>query len=487
MKTLKLLFLTLVCAVSFSSYAQSNFINYQGLAKDTNGDALVNQNILVTIDLRFGSQTGTIDYQENHNISTDDNGVFSLQIGNGNPMIGNYQNLVWGEEDVYISTSIDNTLIGTTELHSVPFANSALNVKWNENNGVLYNTNTGNVGIGTTSPGAKLMVVGEDNTATTPAVNIANSDLNSLLHIKNDGKVGLGTTSPGAKLMVVADDNSATSPVLNITDGSLNSVMHIKNGGRVGLGTTSPGAKLMVVGEDNTATTPAVNIANSDLNSLLHIKNDGKVGLGTTSPGAKLMVVADDNSATSPVLNITDGSLNSVMHIKNGGRVGIGTTSPGAKLMVVGEDNTATTPVVNIANSDLNSLLHIKNDGKVGIGTTSPTESLEVDGNVKATTFFSAMNTYPDYVFESYFEGKSKINKDYEFQNLDAVERFIKEHKHIKGYKPIDELEKNSNGEYVINTSEQSLKNQEKIEELFLYIIELKNKIKKLEKQLNQE
>jgi len=149
--------------------------------------------------------------------------------------------------------------------------------------------------------------------------------------------------------------------------------------------------------------------------------------------------------------------------------------------MVVGEDDSSTKPAVNIANSSLNSLFHIKNDGKIGIGTTAPAEKLEVNGNVKADSFIALGNTYPDYVFEKYFNGQSKINPAYSFKSLEEIEAFMKEHHYIEGYKSIEDVERDENGNYAINMGEQSNMNMEKIEELYLHTIELNKKIEQLE------
>ena len=63
--------------------------------------------------------------------------------------------------------------------------------------------------------------------------------------------------------------------------------------------------------------------------------------------------------------------------------------------------------------------------GNVGVGTNAPTEKLEVvGGNIKTSgAFISGTTTYPDYVFEDYYEGESNIKKDYSFQSLEEIEK----------------------------------------------------------------
>src|SRR5690606_24750510 len=61
-------------------------------------------------------------------------------------------------------------------------------------------TAAGNVGIGTTSPGSRLVVQGSGTTAATSALNVTNSSGNSALFVRDDGHVGIGTTNPYAGL-----------------------------------------------------------------------------------------------------------------------------------------------------------------------------------------------------------------------------------------------------------------------------------------------
>jgi len=72
-----------------------------------------------------------------------------------------------------------------------------------------------NVGIGTTTPGAKLMVVGNPGAPTLNILPDSASGMNPTIRANDNGRVGIGTTSPGARLMVIGTDGA---PSLNISE-----------------------------------------------------------------------------------------------------------------------------------------------------------------------------------------------------------------------------------------------------------------------------
>jgi hypothetical protein len=106
----------------------------------------------------------------------------------------------------------------------------------------------------------------------------------------------------------------------------------------------------------------------------------------------------------------------------------------------------------------------INSTGSIGIGTgttTIPaTAKLAVNGKVLATEVQVALvANWADYVF----------NDDYELKTLDEVESFIANNKHLPGVPSVKEVE--SNG---INLGEMDAILLKKIEELTLYMIDLK-------------
>lgn len=146
--------------------------------------------------------------------------------------------------------------------------------------------------------------------------------------------------------------------------------------------------------------------------------------------------------------------------------------------------------------------------GNVAIGaTTIPTitagpstinPKLHVAGDISTTgKLWTTNSVYADYVFDYYFDGFSKIYEAYKFKSLKEVAEFIRENKHLPGVTPISEIVTNETG-YTIDLTQLSMQQLEKLEELYLHVIEmndtmnqkdqeikdLQNKTKELEERL---
>ena len=115
---------------------------------------------------------------------------------------------------------------------------------------------------------------------------------------------------------------------------------------------------------------------------------------------------------------------------------------------------------------------------KVGIGTTSPDEKLTVKGKIHTQEVRVDMlgPLVPDYVFAN----------DYKLKSLEEVENYIYENKHLPEIPSAQEIEKNG-----LMLAEMNMSLLKKIEEMTLYMIEMKKeieeqnrKIKSLENQL---
>ncbi len=237
----------------------------------------------------------------------------------------------------------------------------------------------GNVGIGTTAPGAKLDVEGRVDFSNDLRLRGTDSSANqgvSRFYVDSSNKLFIDTANDGSNLFVI--DSS----------------------GNVGIGTTNPGAKLSVLGTSSiTGSLTLGTTAGSNLNMLRASANyinatnaTGYLVFRTSGYDTALILDTSQNatfagdvtipqylkhandadtyfgfSASNQVLFHVGGSDRLI--INSAGNVGIGTTSPGSKLHVQGTSFFFDQAIF---------------DDKVGIGTTSPVYKLDVNGGARS-------------------------------------------------------------------------------------------------------
>ena len=163
-------------------------MSYQAIVRDADNALAINQVIGIQIDILQGSATGTPVYQERHNLSTNENGLLSLEIGTGTVLNGIFSDIDWPNNSFFIKTAIDlnggtnYNIIGTSQLISVPYAlhaktvtnhgainnlsdakSNATSVYLGKNSGLLNTTGNLNTGLGIDA--LKLDTTGNNNTA----------------------------------------------------------------------------------------------------------------------------------------------------------------------------------------------------------------------------------------------------------------------------------------------------------------------------------
>lgn len=123
------LLLTSCLFSSLFSFAQPpQAINYQGVARDSIGHPLINQNIGIKLSILDSSAVGQSVYVETHIVSTSSSGLFNLSIGLGTVVLGNFSDIKWAQGNKWFKVEIDPQvgsnyqLIGTSQFLSVPFA-----------------------------------------------------------------------------------------------------------------------------------------------------------------------------------------------------------------------------------------------------------------------------------------------------------------------------------------------------------------------------
>ncbi|HLU51935.1 MAG TPA: hypothetical protein VKZ42_07195 [Flavobacteriaceae bacterium] len=120
-------------------------------------------------------------------------------------------------------------------------------------------------------------------------------------------------------------------------------------------------------------------------------------------------------------------------------------------------------------------------NGFIGIGTKNPDALLTVKGTIHTQEVLVDLDgaVAPDYVFETYFTGKSDLKIDYRLRSLEEVEIFVEKHHHLPGIPTALQMEEEG-----VSLKEMNLLLLEKIEELTLYAIEQNKEINQLKSRI---
>jgi hypothetical protein len=103
-------------------------MSYQGVIRNSSNALLTSTPVGMQISILQGSSSGTAVYVETQTISTNANGLVSLEIGSGTIVTGTFAGINWATGPYFIKTETDPlggtayTIVGTNELMSVPYA-----------------------------------------------------------------------------------------------------------------------------------------------------------------------------------------------------------------------------------------------------------------------------------------------------------------------------------------------------------------------------
>ncbi len=286
-----------------------------------------------------------------------------------------------------------------------------LDKHWDRSGITVFNTNPGNIGIGTNSPTEKLTI-----NATNPAI--------SLL---NEGSAK-GFLQSSGNHMRFGTYNSNASGNLYLTTLGVDR-MAITPDGNFGVGILNPVGKFQITGG-----------VNASLNT------HGFMMLGTVGSAN---LVFDNNEIQAR----TNGNASNLLLQNNGGNVFIGDASNFNSAHRLGVDG------------------HTVITGNLRVGSV-PNPSgyrLAVEGKIICSeVMVRLVNNWPDYVF----------GKNYKLRSINEVENYIKKNNHLPGIPSAKTIEESG-----MSVGEMQRLQMEKIEELTLYIIELKKEIDNLKKQ----
>jgi hypothetical protein len=364
------------------------------------------------------------------------NGRFFVNAGSPTVSVNN------GTIDHYIGVNATGGLVGTSNSYPVLFLTN--------NTERLRIDSSGNVGIGTTSPGALLDVRAGSLHVGSDYVSTLNTDYRIRLRSvgaasNNNYLVELGASGSGPQ--PADSDLTINTQTWNGSAYVITEKMRVTATGNVGIGTTSPSLGLLEVSSANgvtlaikntTGTTVGTEFCQLTFNNTSNANanfESAKIKAISTNGGSNLAHLTFENSGTERA------------RIDSSGRVGIGTSSPAEVLHVNGnlalDNGVLNTPkyLTFRANStgaeyggirwfnlqwngnirasitsasdgavfngylafstgssgnDATEKMRIDSSGRVGIGTSSPTSSLHVGGGLASTqspvTYLSAEN-----------------------------------------------------------------------------------------------
>jgi len=332
----------------------------------------------------------------------------------------------------------------------------------------------------------------------------------------NAGNVGIGTTSPSAKLDVNGSLSACTTYKIKLMDFPGHAAwidMPVVSGKACGIGSGGAGQNTWIAyaGATNQWFGGALigDICYRNLNGRLLFGNTtiaptmtiagDKVGIGTDSPSAKLHLVESTLSEFAgtdlPYIksNLVIQGTDNQRTIGKGSSITFSLPAfnnssncwEQARILAT-PDNTNTAdargrlylqvrdlyqPIGLSGTWNWRTGLMIAANGNVGIGTTNPDQKLTVKGKIHAEEVIVDLNVpVADYVFKP----------TYKLMPLHEVEQFVRTNSHLPEIPSANEITKNG-----LSMGEMQNKLLQKVEELTLYAIEQDKNKKELERKYN--
>ena len=341
----------LVLLSAFDFYNPKGF-NYQAIVRDASGNIKKNANVTVAFDIVDQSDNAL--YSESHSVTTNDFGIINLVIGKGSTS-DDFSIVDWTTDELSIKVTLDGTVMGTSPLLSVPYANYA-------NNGITTDqadaitANTAKVGI-TSDQTAAI----ETNTAKV-GVYIDDSDNTVAGKDALSNKSGLRNTAIGKDALRGNKDGGDYNTAVGYysmrtnTTGTGNAALgnyslQLNTEGKNNTASGKASLQYNTTGDNNTA------MGSGSLNSSTEASNSAALGYNAlksvTTGNANTSVGATAGDA------IVTGIQNTVMGYNSGGAV----TSGGYNVLIganAGSQNSGTTKKAIIGGS---------NNTLVGTGT----------------------------------------------------------------------------------------------------------------------
>ena len=338
---------------------------------------------------------------------------------------------------------------------------------------IVNGTNTTVSGSGTTGDPYKI---------NTPATALTQNTSNGVITYTNEAgtvvTAKVVSTDAGNLLTVGADGgallNAAALPATTVSNTSTaNNLTTTVNGVT---GTAVPIVNANVLGNANGNLISTVNgVASASVPVLISANNGLTAANGNVQLGGALITpttISTDATNTLTLSGLQTGAGTESIVVADA--TGIIKTLPQSNLSIEPWDvqSSTTKATLNTQNIFMTGGVAIgRNSFFGGVGTAGTpgagNEMLSVNGSIVTNS-----SVYADYVFQDYFDGTSKINKDYKFKSLNEVADFIKINRHLPGVTPIKDLKKMPDGGYAVDMTRLSVQSLEKLEELYLYVID---------------
>lgn len=316
MKKILITFSALLLINSLNAQAPQK-MSYQSVIRNTSNALLSNTNVGIQVSILQGSSTGVASYIERHTTLTNQNGLATIEIGNGTVIAGNFSGIDWSNGPYFIKTETDPnggttySISATSQLLSVPYA--------------LYAENSGSSVPGPQGPAGPQGPVGPTGPAgpdqqtlsfsgTTLSISGGNSvNLNSLVNDAdaNPSNEIQSLTLVGSTLSI-SGGNSVTLP----SGGAGGTLDQSYDFGGAGLGrsiTTDAGAVQI---NNSGSNTTGLEVNSAVNNSTAVLANVSGVGVGfraesTNSSNSFAAIQANTNSSNannSAILGNNSGS-----------------------------------------------------------------------------------------------------------------------------------------------------------------------------------